>query len=168
MFLSGALFALFLTGCWLYCLTDAILTPAPEVRGLSKRTWVTVVAVTFIGGAFAWLIARRPARESTPMLSVPMLSGPMLSGPMLSGPMLASVPDGAAAGDDEEYLEGEQWTAADDAAARHPAGRARTDHQVPKGPDDDQEFLRELDRTIRGGNPPVSLGRGRRVQLTPA
>jgi hypothetical protein len=151
MFLSGALFALFLTGCWLYCLTDAILTPAPEVRGLSKRTWVTVVAVTFIGGAFAWLIARRPARGSAPMRSVPMLAGPMLA-----GPMLASVPDGAAAGDDDD-LEGEQWTAADDAAARHPAGRARTDHQVPKGPDDDQEFLRELDRTIRGGNPPVSL-----------
>jgi hypothetical protein len=151
MFLSGALFALFLTGCWLYCLTDAILTPAPEVRGLSKRTWVTVVAVTFIGGAFAWLIARRPARGSGPMRSVPMLAGPMLA-----GPMLASVPDGAAAGDDDD-LEGEQWTAADDAAARHPAGRARTDQQVPKGPDDDQEFLRELDRTIRGGNPPVSL-----------
>ncbi len=167
MFLSGALFALFLTGCWLYCLTDAILTPAPEVRGLSKRTWVTVVAVTFIGGAFAWLIARQPARGSAPMRSVPMLTGPMLSGSMLAGPMLASVPDGAAAGDDD-HLEGEQWTAADDAAARHPAGRARTDQQVPKGPDDDQEFLRELDRTIRGGNPPVSLGRGRRVQLTPA
>lgn len=159
MFLSGALFALFLTGCWLYCLTDAILTPAPEVRGLSKRTWVTVVAVTFIGGAFAWLIARRPTRESTRMLP----------SQVLPSQMLASVPDGAAAaGDDEEYLEGEQWTAADDAAARHPAGRARTDQQVPKGPDDDQEFLRELDRTIRDGNPPVSLARGRRAQLTPA
>jgi hypothetical protein len=144
MFLSGALFALFLTGCWLYCLTDAILTPAPEVRGLSKRTWVTVVAVTFIGGAFAWLIARRPARESAQML--------------------VSVPEGAAPGDDEDNLEGEQWTAADDAVARHPAGRARTaDQQAPKGPDDDQEFLRELDRTIRGGNPPVSLDPGREV-----
>jgi hypothetical protein len=136
MFLSGALFALFLTGCWLYCLTDAILTPAPEVRGLSKRTWVTVVAVTFIGGAFAWLIARRPVSRPTQML--------------------ASVPEGAAPGDDEDNLEGQQWTAADDAAARHPAGRARSDQQVPKGPDDDQDFLRELDRTIRGGNPPVS------------
>ena len=166
MFLSGALFALFLTGCWLYCLTDAILTPAPEVRGLSKRTWVTVVAVTFIGGAFAWLIARRRPRVSPDAVG-PDADWPMLSGSMLAGPMLASVPDGAAAGDDD-HLEGEQWTAADDAAARHPAGRARTDQQVPKGPDDDQEFLRELDRTIRGGNPPVSLGRGRRVQLTPA
>jgi hypothetical protein len=153
MFLSGALFALFLTGCWLYCLTDAILTPAPEVRGLSKRTWVTVVAVTFIGGAFAWLIARRPARESAQLRP---------------SQMLASVPDGAAAaGDDEEYLEGQQWTAADDAAARHPAGRARTDQQVPKGPDDDQEFLRELDRTIRGGNPPVSLGLPRVTSAPP-
>ncbi|MGH3149740.1 MAG: hypothetical protein ACRDOB_03285 [Streptosporangiaceae bacterium] len=148
MFLSGALFALFLTGCWLYCLTDAILTPAPEVRGLSKRIWVTVVAVTFVGGAFAWLIARRPVRESAQML--------------------ASVPDGAAASDDEDHLDGQQWTAADDAVARHPAGRARVGQQAPKGPDDDQEFLRELDRTIRGGNPPVSLGLGRRVQLTPA
>jgi len=136
MFLSGALFALFLTGCWLYCLTDAILTPAPEIRGLSKRTWITVVAVTYIGGACAWLIARRPVREP--------------------GQLLASAPDAAAAGEDGDYLEGERWTAADDAAARHPAGRARTDQQAPKGPDDDQDFLRELDRTIWGGNPPVS------------
>ena len=147
MFLSGALFALFLTGCWLYCLTDAILTPAPEIRGLSKRTWITVVAVTYIGGACAWLIARRPVRESAQML--------------------ASVPDGAAAGDDEDHAEGQQWTAADDAAARHPAGRARTDQQVPKGPDDDQDFLLELDRTIRGGNPPVPKLKPE-AQLTPA
>ncbi len=91
----------------------------------------------------------------------------MLPSQLLPSQMLASVPDGAAAGDDEDYLEGEQWTAADDAVARHPAGRARTDQQVPKGPDDDQEFLRELDRTIRG-NPPVSLDRGRWAQLTPA
>ena len=28
MLLSGVLFILFLAGCWLYCLTDAALTPA--------------------------------------------------------------------------------------------------------------------------------------------
>lgn len=112
MLLSGALFGLFLTGCWLYCLTDAILTPAPECRGLSKRAWVAVIAVTFIGGALAWLVVRRPAREC--------------------------------------------WTAADDAAARHPAGRAKvTDPAAPKGPDDDRDFLRALEQAIRR-NPPVS------------
>jgi hypothetical protein len=118
MLLPGALFALFMTGCWLYCLTDAILTPAAECRGLSKRAWVAVIAVTFIGGALAWLIVRRPARDSA-----------------------AS----------------ERWTAADDAAARHPAGRTRTaDHPgAPKGPDDDRAFLRALEQAIRR-NPPVS------------
>jgi hypothetical protein len=67
MLLPGALFALFMTGCWLYCLTDAILTPAPECRGLSKQAWVAVIAVTFIVGALAWLVVRRPARESAPV-----------------------------------------------------------------------------------------------------
>jgi hypothetical protein len=130
MLLSGALLALFMTGFWLYCLTDVILTPAPECRGLSKQAWVAVVAVTFIAGAFAWLVARRPVREPT------------------TKPMPTT--DGSDGGD-------EVWTDADDAAARHPAGRGRvTDHTaVLKGPDDDPDFLRALDRAIRR-NPPVS------------
>ncbi len=64
MLLSGALFALFMTGFWLYCLTDAILTPAPECRGLPKPAWVVIIALTFIGGAIAWLIVRPPVRGS--------------------------------------------------------------------------------------------------------
>jgi hypothetical protein len=112
MLLSGALVALFMTGCWLYCLTDAILTPACECRGLPKRAWIAVIAVTFIGGALAWLIARRPARDQV-------------------------------------------WTAADDAAARHPAGRAMQGSRPPKGPDDDLDFLDALEQAIRR-NPPVS------------
>ena len=115
MLLSGALLALFMTGFWLYCLTDVIMTPASECRGLSKQAWIAVVGGTFIGGAIAWLIVRRPV-------------------------------DG-----------GRSWTDADDAAARHPAGRSKAAdaHAAPKGPDDDQEFLRALDRAIRR-NPPVS------------
>ena len=58
-------------------------------------------------------------------------------------------------------------SAADAAYRRHPAGRARfgsdddglspaagspvTDWAVPRGPDDDPEFLAELDRVIRRG-----------------
>src|ERR1700722_6375267 len=59
MLLSGVLFVLFLAGCWLYCLTDAALTPAEEFPGWRKRTWIAVIAVTLIAGAIPWLIARR-------------------------------------------------------------------------------------------------------------
>ena len=34
MLLAGALFALFMMGFWLYCLTDAVLTPPGECRGM--------------------------------------------------------------------------------------------------------------------------------------
>jgi len=130
MLLSGALFALFMMGFWLYCLTDAILTPAAECRGLSKPTWIAVIAVTFIGGALAWLIVRRPVRDS-----VRPVPGWYHDRPGHQGDLVD-----------------ERWTTADDAAARHPAGRAMvTDpHAEPKGPDDDLEFLRALDRAIDG------------------
>ena len=132
MLLSGALFALFMTGFWLYCLTDAILTPAPECRGLSKQVWVAVIAVTFIGGALAWVIVRRPVRDSARIVK--------------------SVPRW-----DLGEVRSRRWTDADDAAARHPAGRGKTADQAgaPKGPDDDPEFLHVLGQVIRR-NPPVS------------
>ena len=137
MLLSGALFALFMTGFWLYCLTDAILTPAADCRGLSKQGWVALIAVTFIAGALAWLVVRRPARDAARV------------------PALRWDPEGAEDAGDAGSL---TWTAADDAVARHPAGRGKVAdrHAAPKGPDDDQEFLAVLDRAIRG-NPPVSL-----------
>jgi hypothetical protein len=138
MLLSGALFALFMTGFWLYCLTDAILTPAADCRGLSKQGWVALIAVTFIAGAFAWLVVRRPVRESTRV------------------PAPRWEPDGSEGEDGQ--AEGLTWTAADDAVARHPAGRGKAadPHVAPKGPDDDREFLAVLEQAIRR-NPPVSL-----------
>ena len=49
------------------------------------------------------------------------------------------------------------WTGADDAGARHPAGRGKASdsRERPKGPDDDPEFLHALEAAIRR-NPPVS------------
>jgi hypothetical protein len=144
MLLSGALFALFMTGFWVYCLTDAILTPVAQCRGLRKQTWVAVISVTFIAGAVAWLIVRRPARDS----SVPLLP--------------LSRRDSAAG--DADYAQGPQEAYPNEAPARHPAGRARmADARIaapatpkePVGPDDDAEFLRALDRAIRR-DPPVS------------
>jgi hypothetical protein len=139
MLLSGALFALFLMGFWLYCLTDAILTPASECRGLPKPAWIAVIAVTFVGGAIAWLIAREPLRST------------------YGSPAPAPRWDPDAPGDagdlGDGYFRNERWTAADDAVARHPAGRGRAagvGPARPKGPDDDQAFLRALGRAIRG------------------
>ena len=134
MLLFGALFALFMTGFWLYCLTDAILTPASECRGLSKPTWIVVIALTFIGGAMAWLIVRKPVRSSSAPLSRWDQDGPDDSG--------------------ADFRTG-RWTDADDAVVRHPAGRARAadaGRGTPRGPDDDPEFLRALDRAIHGNS----------------
>ena len=91
------------------------------------------------GFALAWLAVRRPARDAA-------------QAPMPVPPRPGAGPDSDGEGD-----VGELWTAADDAAARHPAGRARVTDPfgVPKGPDDDQEFLLALERAIRR-NPPVS------------
>ncbi len=136
MLLSGALFALFMTGFWLYCLTDAILTSAAESRGMPKPAWIVLLIVTFAVGAVAWLIVRRPARGS--------------SGPLRPASRWDPDRSGGSAGG---YFRTGWWTDADDAVARHPAGRARvagSGRAVPKGPDDDPECLRALDRAIRG------------------
>jgi hypothetical protein len=134
MLLSGVLFVLFLAGCWLYCLTDAALTPAREYQGLRKSAWIGIIAGTFIVGAIAWLIARRSWRNR---------SWP--AGHAAALVTLASHGDG----DLTWYA---HWTAADDAIARHPAGRSRKADAwtAPKGPDDDPDFLRQLDHRIRG------------------
>ena len=63
MFLAGALFALFMTGCWLYCLTDAILTPAPDAVACPSRPGSSSSRSPSSCGAFAWLIVRRPVRD---------------------------------------------------------------------------------------------------------
>src|SRR5215472_5550072 len=143
MLLSGALLALFMMGFWLYCLTDAILTPAAECRGLRKSTWIAVIAATLIGGAVAWLIVRRPPCESSVHLM-----------PLPRGDFACAAGGGHAKSPQET-----------DALARHPAGRARVTG-VPNGPDDDEEFLRALGRAIRR-NPPVSLARTLRTRGRP-
>jgi hypothetical protein len=136
MLLSGALFALFMTGFWLYCLTDAILTPAPECRGLSKPAWIAVIAVTFIAGALAWLIVRQPARRS---------SGPPAPLPRWDLERL----------EEEGYLRNQRWADRPDAVTLHPAEMtwATGPQSATQGPDDDPEFLRALDRAIHGNWP---------------
>ncbi|MGD0698863.1 MAG: hypothetical protein ABSA02_03160 [Trebonia sp.] len=119
MLLSGVLFVLFLAGCWLYCLTDAALTPAEAFPGWRKRTWIAVIALTLIAGAIAWLIARRNWRSH-------------------------------------------QWSAADTANLMiidrsganvlwYPYAPAEPgEPTIPRGPDDDPQFIRQLAQRIHG------------------
>ena len=138
MLLSGVLFVLFLAGCWLYCLTDAALTPAEEFPGWRKRTWLVVIAVTLIAGAIAWLIARRNWRPEDQWPS---------------GATHLIIVDH----DNPNVVWLSPWTpgsAADAAQARHPSSRSdaprASDWVPPRGPDDDPEFLRQLAERIHG------------------
>ena len=158
MLLSGALFVLFLAGCWLYCLTDAALTPAAEYRGLPKAVWIGIIAATFIMGAIAWLIARRSAR--TQSWATAYVGRATLVDPADTDPawyphwVAADVADSADSADAADSTDSAD--APDAAVARHPAGRSRKTQggrPIPMGPDDDPEFLRQLDSRIRGSSP---------------
>jgi hypothetical protein len=133
MFLSGVLFILFLAGCWLLCLTDVATAPAAAFPGLPKRTWIAIIAVTFVLGAVAWYATRprRRARRWPENLASHVTLGQY---------------DGA------EWYQGRPLTAAE-ALARHPASQAWRAAEVgraaPIGPDDDPEFLRQLSERIR-------------------
>jgi hypothetical protein len=140
MLLSGVLLVLFLAGCWLYCLTDAALTPVEEFPGWQKRTWLVVIALTLIAGAIAWLVARRNwrARHWPSAATHVMIIDRDSSNIVWFSP----------------------WTPemdADVTRSRHPAGRTarngrpgRSGWIGPHGPDDDPEFLRELAARIHG------------------
>ena len=133
MFLSGALFVLFLAGCWLLCLTDVATTPAVEFPGLSKRGWIAIIAVTFVAGAIAWYLTRTRRR--------------LRAWPRILA-SYSTYGDYDSAGD----YRGRPMTA-EAALARHPASQARRAEDpvqaTPIGPDDDPEFLRQLSERIR-------------------
>jgi hypothetical protein len=131
MLLSVALLGLFMTGFWLYCLTDAVLTPAAEYRGMPKSAWIAIIVVTFVGGAVAWLLVRAPVRSSAAQFA----------------PSSWEKEEDA----DDGCFPGGRWTDADDAVARHPASRGWVaGRTAPKGPDDDPEFLQALHQAIHG------------------
>ena len=167
MFPSAVLFVLFVAGCWLYCLADAALTPAAEFRGPGKPAWIAVIAVTFILGAIAWVIARKSwrtrSRRHTPAARTEPVEWDAPNA-RWDPPLPMAAP--------EEPLAAEAF-------ALHPAGQGngKPERTAPIGPDDDPEFLRMLDRLISGtsdsgelpafvpGRQPLGNERG---QLTPA
>jgi hypothetical protein len=131
------LLVLFVAGVWVYCLIDVIMTPQTELRSLTTMSWAVLVTVLPVAGAVAWLLTGRRARGRRAPMVPRHLAGTSRIGPQ-------------------------------EAIRRHPSGRAtepgaasRPQGQPvcpaaggagPVGPDDDPEFLRELDRRLRGGH----------------
>jgi hypothetical protein len=125
MVLACVLFALITVGIVVPCVIDAATSPPWAVRTLARRDWLLVIVACSIFGCAAWLIAGRPRR-------MPLARS-------------AAVPGMGQA----------------EAFRRHPAGRARdlepyedfqpgyAEYSAPLGPDDDEEFLMELERRIR-------------------
>jgi hypothetical protein len=48
----------------IYCLIDAIQTPAEEMRNLPKVAWILLILVIPVIGPIVWLVAGRPQRGS--------------------------------------------------------------------------------------------------------
>ena len=129
MLLPTVLFAVFLAGCWLYCLTDAALTPADAFPGWRKRTWIILIAVTLIAGAIAWMIASRNWRSqrwSSAAANLIIIDRRGDSILWYSHPPTETDDQG-------------------DKTRRDGTGRS-----MPIGPDDDPDFLRELAQRIQG------------------
>ena len=102
------------------------------MQGLAKAAWVAVIAVTFIGGAVAWLIVRQPSRNSSARLP-PSPEWDPATPPMISGmPIDGRSPT-------------TRWPATRPAEARSRTGTARSPRTRRR-----PEFLRALDNLIRG------------------
>jgi hypothetical protein len=129
MWLACALIILFSVGFVLPCMLDITSTPDSEFIIMSKGMWLLVAGVFWVFGSAAWLIVGRPRR---PGMHVYRRSGPTALGPHEA---LLRHPAAQAAGG---YSDQVAWVV--------PASGPR-----PLGPDDDQDFLLELERRIREG-----------------
>jgi hypothetical protein len=128
MWLVCALIILLTVGFVLPCMLDITMTPDSEFTTFSKGTWLLIAGAFWVFGAVAWLIVGRPQR-----LAIFRLSSPYPAGGYSPA----------------------------DAQMRHPAAQAAAGYSeltgavgfmaeaMPLGPDDDPDFLMELDRRIR-------------------
>lgn len=148
MWLACALIVLVTVGFVLPCMLDITMTPESEFTTFTKGTWLMIAGAFWVFGATAWLVVGRPRR-----LLVMHRSNPYPADGF--GPA--------------------------DALYRHPAARAAGGYDEPGGalgfmtaprplgPDDDPEFLLELDRRIResrqDGSAEAGLWRSRGARI---
>jgi Phospholipase_D-nuclease N-terminal len=128
------LLILFAAGVWVYCLIDAIMTPRAEMRRLSPLTWAILITVLPVVGAVAWLLAGRPARSwRAPMMPYRPADGPRI------GPAEAL----------RRHPSGRSMELSPDSVLGDPFAPAAYGPPPPLGPDDDPDFLAELDQRLR-------------------
>jgi Phospholipase_D-nuclease N-terminal len=132
MLLVGVLFGLVTVGFVVPCLIDVAVTPASDLRRLTKSAWVLIIVCFSVFGAAAWLAAGRPDWRRRPMLPRYLEGAPSIS----RQEALRRHPAGRA------------MDPSIDARLDQPGVRAG---EIPRplGPDDDPEFLEELTRRIR-------------------
>jgi hypothetical protein len=132
MLLAVILFGLVTVGFVVPCLIDVAVTPAGDLRSLTKPAWLLIVACLSAFGAAAWLAVGRPDRRT-----------------VLPRYLAGAPPVGQ-----QEALRRHPAGRAMDPSIDPVLGQALQAGEVPHrptGPDDDEEFLEELARRIRYG-----------------
>jgi hypothetical protein len=107
---------------------DVTTTPDTEFMTFTKGTWLLIVGAFWVFGAVAWLVVGRPQR-----LSFLRMTSPYPAGGYGPADALLRHPAAQAAGGYTEPVGGVGFVTA----------------RQPLGPDDDPDFLLELDRRIR-------------------
>jgi hypothetical protein len=120
-------------GLTLYALLDVLLGDAAEQRVLPKAVWALVVLLVPLLGPIAWFVVGRPTAATRRQDGTPASHG--------------GVPDDA-------RRDHPAWgTGPRDRTRRRSVeprtGGGRRPGRAPRGPDDDPEFLRELDERLR-------------------
>lgn len=121
-------------GLTLYAVLDVLLGDKERMRLLRRPLWVLVVLLVPVVGPIAWLVLGRPPREP---------GGP----PRTTG-------EGRPPGEDDGRRDHPSWgpVAPDGTRRSGPgprAGGGRRPGRAPRGPDDDPEFLRQLEKRLR-------------------
>ena len=132
MLLACLVLTLFTVGIVVPCVIDVATSPPWAIRTLSKRAWLVIVIVGSVPGCVAWVLAGRPYRLPLRHRHRPAHVG------LSPAEALRRHPAGRSIGlDADADLEPEP---------DYGLGRQRP---RPVGPDDDQEFLLELERRIQ-------------------
>ena len=134
MLLVGILFGLVTVGFVVPCLIDVAVTPASDLRSLTKPAWVLIIGFLSVFGAAAWVAAGRPDRRGRTVLPRYLQGAP----PIGQQEALRRHPAGRAM---DPSIDRRLSQALQAGEAPH----------RPTGPDDDEEFLEELARRIRYG-----------------
>ncbi len=128
MWLACALIILLTVGFVLPCMLDITTTPDSEFTTFTKGTWLLIAGAFWVFGAIAWLAVGRPQR-----LAFFHRSSPYPAGGYSPADALMRHPAAQAAAGYGDAVGGVEFMAI----------------PQPLGPDDDPDFLMELDRRIR-------------------